>query len=31
MEPYATAEQVWAGGLIFARVGAILMMLPGFG
>lgn len=31
MEPYATAEQVWAGGLIFARVGAILMLLPGFG
>src|SRR5690606_41553071 len=31
MEPYATAEQVWAGGLIFARVGAILMLLPGVG
>ena len=31
MEPYATAEQVWTGGLIFARVGAILMLLPGFG
>lgn len=31
MEPYATADQVWAGGLIFARVGAILMMIPGVG
>lgn len=31
MEPYATADQVWAGGLIFARIGAILMMLPGIG
>lgn len=31
MEPYATAEQVWAGGLIFARVGAVMMMLPGIG
>lgn len=31
MEPYATADQIWAGGLIFARVGAILMLLPGFG
>ena len=31
MEPYATAEQVWAGGLIFARVGAILMTIPGIG
>lgn len=31
MEPYATADQVWAGGLIFARVGAILMMIPGIG
>ncbi|WP_339913348.1 flagellar biosynthetic protein FliR [uncultured Brevundimonas sp.] len=31
MEPYATADQVWAGGLIFARIGAVLMMLPGVG
>lgn len=31
MEPYATADQIWAGGLIFARVGAIMMLLPGFG
>ena len=31
MEPYATADQVWAGGLIFARLGANLMMIPGVG
>ena len=31
MEPYATAEQVWAGGLIFARIGAMVMTLPGLG
>ena len=31
MEPYATADQVWAGGLIFARVGAIFLSLPGIG
>ena len=31
MEPYATADQVWAGALIFARIGAIIMLLPGFG
>lgn len=31
MEPYATADQVWAGALIFARVGAILMLIPGIG
>ncbi len=31
MEPYATADQVWAGGLIFARIGAVLMLLPGLG
>jgi len=31
MEPYATADQVWAGGLIFARVGALLLTLPGIG
>lgn len=31
MEPYATSDQIWAGGLIFARIGAILLMLPGVG
>jgi len=31
MEPWATADQVWAGGLIFARIGAILLSLPGIG
>ena len=31
MEPYATADQVWQGALIFARIGAILLMLPGVG
>ncbi|MET0293688.1 MAG: flagellar biosynthetic protein FliR [Phenylobacterium sp.] len=31
MEAYATAAQVWAAGLIFARVGALLMLLPGVG
>lgn len=31
MEPYATADQVWQGALIFARIGAVLMMLPGIG
>lgn len=31
MEPYATADQVWAGGLIFARIGALLLTLPGIG
>lgn len=31
MDPYATADQVWAGGLIFARIGAILLTLPGIG
>jgi len=31
VEPYATAEQVWTGGLIFARIGALIMTLPGFG
>lgn len=31
MEPYATADQVWAGGLVFARIGAILLTLPGIG
>ncbi|WP_312811900.1 flagellar biosynthetic protein FliR [Brevundimonas sp.] len=31
MEPYATVDQVWAGGLLFARLGAIIMLLPGIG
>jgi flagellar biosynthesis protein FliR len=31
MEAYATAGQVWAAGLIFARVGALLMVMPGIG
>jgi len=31
MEPYATADQVWAGGLIFARIGAMILTMPGIG
>jgi|SRR5579859_1080583 len=31
MEHYATAQQVFAGGLIFARLGTILMLVPGLG
>lgn len=31
MEPWATSDQVWAGALIFARIGAILLTLPGIG
>ena len=31
MDSWATADQVWAGGLIFARVAAILMLIPCFG
>lgn len=31
MEPYATADQVWQGALIFARIGAVLLMMPGIG
>lgn len=31
MEHYATAQQVFAAGLIFARLGAIVMLLPGLG
>jgi flagellar biosynthetic protein FliR len=31
VEPYATADQVWQGALIFGRIGAILLMLPGVG
>ncbi len=31
MESYATAQQVFAAGLIFARLGAIIMLIPGLG
>lgn len=31
MESFAAASQVYAGGLIFARVAAIVMLLPGIG
>ncbi|GAA0618600.1 flagellar biosynthetic protein FliR [Brevundimonas kwangchunensis] len=31
MEAWATSEQVWQGALIFARIGAVLLMLPGVG
>jgi flagellar biosynthetic protein FliR len=31
MEHYATAQQVFAAGLVFARLGAIVMLIPGFG
>ena len=31
MEHYATAQQVFAAGLIIARLGAIVMLLPGLG
>jgi flagellar biosynthesis protein FliR len=31
MEHYATAQQVYAAGLIFARMGAILMLIPAIG
>ncbi|MBL8770757.1 MAG: flagellar type III secretion system protein FliR [Phenylobacterium sp.] len=31
MESYATAQQVFAAGLVFARLGAIVMLLPGMG
>lgn len=31
MEQYATAQQVYAAGLIFARLGAIVMLIPGIG
>lgn len=31
MEAYATAQQVWVAGLLFARIGAIVMLLPGIG
>lgn len=31
MEHYATAQQVFVVGLVFARVGAMVMMIPGLG
>jgi flagellar biosynthetic protein FliR len=31
VEPWATSEQVWQGALIFSRIGAVLLMLPGIG
>ncbi len=31
MESYATAAQVYAAGLIFARLGALVMLIPGIG
>ena len=31
MESYATAQQVFAAGLVFSRLGAIIMLLPGLG
>ena len=31
MESYATAQQVYAAGLVFARLGAIVMLIPGIG
>ncbi|NBU28520.1 MAG: flagellar type III secretion system protein FliR [Caulobacteraceae bacterium] len=31
MEAYATATQVYAAGLIFARIGAMVMLMPGVG
>jgi flagellar biosynthetic protein FliR len=31
METYATAQQVFVGGLVFARVAAMIMTMPGLG
>ena len=31
MDPYATSDQIWQGALIFARIGAVLLLLPGVG
>jgi flagellar biosynthetic protein FliR len=31
METYATAQQVYAAGLLFCRLGAIVMLIPGIG
>jgi len=31
LEHYATAQQVWAGGMVFFRVGSLVMVIPGLG
>jgi flagellar biosynthetic protein FliR len=31
VEAYATATQVYAAGLVFARIGALVMLIPGIG
>ncbi len=31
MSPYALPAEIWAAGLVFLRVGAIVMLLPGIG
>jgi len=31
LESYATAQQVWVGALVFFRVGALIMLIPGIG
>lgn len=31
MDPWATSDQIWQGALIFSRIGAVLLMLPGIG
>ena len=31
MESYVTAAQVYAAGLVFARIGAMVMLVPGLG
>jgi len=31
MDAFAAADQVWAAALIFARLGAVLLLLPGIG
>jgi len=31
LEHYATAQQVWVGGLVFFRVGSLIMLIPGIG
>jgi len=31
MEAFSAPEQLWAGALVFVRVGAIVMLLPGVG
>jgi flagellar biosynthesis protein FliR len=31
LEHYATAQQVWAGAMVFFRVGSMVMVMPGIG